>query len=110
MNPFEVPMSPRNPPCSETVAPVQKHSLPVSNKTEMHETNRTEGQLFEKRVQKVCSNPELREGGGLHFKLAFHFLFLSFQLEEEFYQQIVENGVAGTISQEFKEKLRKVTT
>lgn len=75
MNPFEVPMSPRNPPCSETVAPLQKHSLPVSNKTEMHETNHTEGQLFEKRVQKVCSNPEVGEGGGPHFKLAFHFCF-----------------------------------
>ncbi|XP_056894661.1 tudor domain-containing protein 5 isoform X1 [Takifugu flavidus] len=79
-----VPMSAGSPPLSETtVAPIQKHSVPVSNKPEVQETNHEEGQLFEKLLQK---------------------------LEKEFCNQIVENGVAGTISQELKDKLRKVVS
>lgn len=47
-------MSAGSPPLSETtVAPIQKHSLPVSNKPEVQETNHEEGQLFEKLLQKV---------------------------------------------------------
>lgn len=89
MNLLQVPMSPRSPPCSETLAPVQKHSVPVSCKT------------------RFCSNREMRplEVNGVYFS----FFYLSFQLEKEFYKQIVQNGVAATVSQDLKEKLRKVT-
>lgn len=73
----------------------------------MHKTKHEEGLLFEKHVQKVCPNRE--DEWRSAFQVCFSFLFLSFQLENEFYQQIVEDGVAGTISQELKEKLRKVT-
>lgn len=88
MNLLQVPMSPRNPPCLETVAPVQKCSLPVSSKT------------------KFCSNRELRPMEVS--RVCFSFFYLSFQLEKEFFKQIVENGVAATVSQDLKEKLRKV--
>lgn len=53
-------MSPGNPPCSETVAPIQRDSVPPSNKPNMHETKHEEGRLLEERVQKVGSNSELR--------------------------------------------------
>lgn len=58
MNLFKALVSPL--PCSETVAPVQKHSGPVSTKPEMPETKHEESQPFEKRVQKVCLNREPR--------------------------------------------------
>lgn len=41
-------------------------------------------------------------------RVCFSFFYLSFQLEKEFFKQIVENGVAATVSQDLKEKLRKV--
>ncbi|XP_070765373.1 tudor domain-containing protein 5 [Enoplosus armatus] len=91
VSPAEVPVkqSPLNQPSAETTLdPVHKESITVSNKEEMFEKSKEvgpelcqEGQLFEKRVLK---------------------------LEEELRQQILENGVAGTISQELKDKLRKV--
>lgn len=54
-------MSAGRPPLSKTtVAPIQKHSVPVSNKPEVQETNREDGQLFEKVLQKVWSDSELQ--------------------------------------------------
>ncbi|MEQ2169740.1 hypothetical protein GOODEAATRI_028379, partial [Goodea atripinnis] len=47
------------------------------------------------------SKPAPCEDGGL-----FHQNVL--KLEEEFQHQILENSIAGTVSQELKEKLRKV--
>ncbi|KAE8294003.1 Tudor domain-containing protein 5 [Larimichthys crocea] len=70
------------------LGPVPKESTDVSNKPKMAEKN-----------QEV--DLELSQDG--HF---FQKRFL--KLEEELRQQIVENGVAGTISQELKDKLRKV--
>lgn len=77
-------MSPRNPPCSETtVVPIQMDSVPVSNKPGMHETNHElppeEGQLFEKHVQKVCSDRDLRPwedaGWSATFQVDLSFFF-----------------------------------
>ncbi|XP_056235520.1 tudor domain-containing protein 5 [Seriola aureovittata] len=84
-----VKQSPLSQPSTETTpSPVCKKSTTVSNKPNTVEKNQEaeqelckEGQLFQKRV---------------------------LELEEELQQRILENGVAGTISQELKDKLRKV--
>ncbi|XP_071342196.1 tudor domain-containing protein 5 isoform X2 [Trachinotus anak] len=90
ISPAKVPVkqSPLHQPSTETMGPDCKESTTISNKPNMVEKNQQveqklcqEGQLFQKRVLK---------------------------LEEELRQQILENGVAGTISQELKDKLRKV--
>nr|XP_046248036.1 tudor domain-containing protein 5 isoform X2 [Scatophagus argus]XP_046248037.1 tudor domain-containing protein 5 isoform X2 [Scatophagus argus] len=89
--PAEVPVkqSPLSEPSTKTMSDsVHKESTDVSNKAEMVEKNQgadpeicREGQLFQKRV---------------------------LELEEELRQQIMQNGVAGTIRPELKDKLRKV--
>ncbi|XP_067369799.1 tudor domain-containing protein 5 [Channa argus] len=83
--PAEVPLKDsgwNQPPTETALVPVQKESRADSNKPEIDEMNQ-ESQMFQKRVLK---------------------------LEEEFCQSILQNGVAGIISQELKDKLRKVVT
>ncbi|CAJ1060904.1 tudor domain-containing protein 5 [Xyrichtys novacula] len=84
-----VKQSPPNKPFTETVpGSVSNNTTSGSCKTKMMEKKqevdqelRQEGHLFQERVMK---------------------------LEKDLHQQILENGVAGTISQELKDKLRKV--
>ncbi|XP_074523574.1 tudor domain-containing protein 5 [Halichoeres trimaculatus] len=80
-----VKQSPVNQPSLETVPSfINKNTTSVSDKPEKNQEVNQEvcqGHLFQKRVLK---------------------------LEEDLRQQIVENGVAGTISQELKDKLREV--
>ncbi|KAM9848873.1 tudor domain-containing protein 5 [Aulostomus maculatus] len=89
--PAEIPVEqslPKSPTSRSSVGLNHDESTAVSCKPEMDEKSQEaevqlcqEGQLFQKRVVK---------------------------LEEELRQQILENGLAGSISQELKEKLQKV--
>ncbi|XP_074490860.1 tudor domain-containing protein 5 isoform X1 [Sebastes fasciatus] len=87
--PVPVKQSPLDQPVTKTtLGPVHKESITVSNKPQMVEENQE-------------ADPELCEEGGLFQKRVI-------KLEEELRQRILENGVAGTISQELKDKLQKV--
>ncbi|XP_041791242.1 tudor domain-containing protein 5 [Chelmon rostratus] len=87
--PAAVKPNPPNQPSTELPsAPVDTEPSTVSNKPEMVEEN-----------QEV--DRELCQEGRLIQKCTL-------KLEEELRQQIMENGVAGTVSQELKNKLRKV--
>ncbi|XP_040896341.1 tudor domain-containing protein 5 [Toxotes jaculatrix] len=87
----EVPvkLSPLKQPSTETnLGPVCKESTGLTNMSEMVEKDEEPG-------------PDLCQEGRL-------FQNCVVKLEKELRQQILENGVAGTISQELKDKLRKV--
>ncbi|XP_039984228.1 tudor domain-containing protein 5 isoform X2 [Xiphias gladius] len=82
--PVPVKQSPLNQPSTEiTLGPVCKKSTTVNN------------------MPKPENKPELCQEGGFFQKRVL-------KLEEELRQRILENGLAGTISQELKDKLRKV--
>ncbi|XP_070817648.1 tudor domain-containing protein 5 [Chaetodon trifascialis] len=87
--PVTVKQNPVNRPSTEvTLGPIHKESSTVNNKPKMVE-------------EKQEVDPELCQEGRL-------IQTCTLKLEEELRQQIVENGVAGTVSQELKDKLRKV--
>ncbi|XP_035508742.1 tudor domain-containing protein 5 [Morone saxatilis] len=78
-----------------TIPPVPVKQSPLSKPS----TVTTLGPVHKESIQEA--NPEFCQEGRLFQKRVL-------KLEEELRHQILENGVAGTISQELKDKLRKV--